>query len=179
MAVLKYYNEATNKYESLPLGVESVAVYDNGYGYSTEEQVIGCWTDGRPIYRKVIIDTLGTYSSGAFAYKYIAIGASIDSFVSVQGLCDFGDGGVGSFNTVQNEGKSEWLLCKGQKNTASSYPNSIQIRHNNSWYNGKTIIITIEYTKTTDAPNSFTLDMLSVGSLDTVATDDEVARVFE
>ena len=35
-------------------------VYAGGVGsevYSTEEQVIGTWIDGKPLYRKVIVDT--------------------------------------------------------------------------------------------------------------------------
>jgi hypothetical protein len=46
--------------------------------YSTDEIVIGTWTDGKPIYRKVLTGT--TLSNGSNS-AYIPIGTTIDSLV--------------------------------------------------------------------------------------------------
>lgn len=45
--------------------------------YSTDEIVIGTWTDGKPIYRKVLTGT-STSNGGS---QFIAIGTTIDSLV--------------------------------------------------------------------------------------------------
>ena len=57
--------------------------------------------------------------------------------------------------------------------------NSLYINFNVNSYINKPACITIQYTKTTDAENSFTLDMLSsISTLNTIASDEEVNEVI-
>ena len=55
--------------------------------YSTTEKIIGCWTDGRPLYQKVVTTTLPTaVTDGEIVLNYVSMGVSISTFVSCEGF---------------------------------------------------------------------------------------------
>ena len=56
------------------------ALLDN---YSTEEQVVGTWIDGKPLYRKVIIVTNQTGPTITIAHNI----SNIDKVVNLEGIC--------------------------------------------------------------------------------------------
>lgn len=104
MGLLRYYNPTTLQYEAIPFN--SYSITSTGIEYSTTEQVIAAWTDGKPIYRVVSSTTPADAET-----------------------------------IIRNESVG-----------------SLKI---------------FEYTKSTDVPNSFDANMISVSVLDDVATDNE------
>ena len=119
--------------------------------YNTEEQVIGVWTDGKPLYRKVIADwvmpnvvTDGTAVTEAHNISELNIETlslirgyvkTADSFQMFQGEVSGRSINVGDvhYNTTQNT-----LIIRSTMKSASLNP----------------CVIIIEYTKTTDTPQS-------------------------
>lgn len=139
-------DSTSNKTEVKPFGLNSddldeiidTSEISNGYvqsqfNYSTEEQVIGKWVDGKPLYQKVLSTTLGV----ANAVKTIPLNISI-GFFQYQ-----------SFVTRSDLYQEQWenLLSIG---TLWLDNNVINIQHTRTDYNNKYIIIIIQYTKTTD-----------------------------
>ena len=111
--------------------------------YSTEEQAVGTWINGKPIYRKVIVNT-------AFKTDSYKIADDIEQFINqfgyVQrkdypGLCQIINSRVGSNMSIQF--------------SISDVYAGIQIDWGSNWKNNYStlfnkIIIVAEYTKTTD-----------------------------
>ena len=64
--------------------IDSLKLSKTSDNYSTEEQVVGTWIDGKPLYQKVVnISSSGSFSRGwnnNFAY----LGADIDTVVNLQ-----------------------------------------------------------------------------------------------
>lgn len=126
--------------------------------YSTTEKVVGCWTDGRPVYQKTIT---GTAPSTANTAKYYAIGATVSTMVKATFMLYDGAGNYLQFegvNLISSSFTSNTIT--GVKsgitnNSATSNKNSAFIVCNNSSWLDKNVYITIQYTKTTDSANSF------------------------
>lgn len=136
--------------------------------YSEEEKVIGCWIDGKPIYQKTITGTFDVLTknidiselnidtiTNMFGMEkgYYANGEFIDSSYLVAGIPN---GVEGYFNM--------WI--------ATNYLLGIKVndeaRLNAPYY------ITIQYTKTTDEENSFTVDMIKDSFTELTYTDEEI-----
>ena len=118
--------------------------------HSTEEQIIGEWIDGKPIYQKTIETTT---SSDDYA-KYVSIGASVDKVIYIHGFC-LQQGGYILPNcfwatTISNSAVRGFKVMVNN-NSAPDNPNCLGIavpglsdaRNQPAW-------ITIQYTKTTD-----------------------------
>ena len=108
--------------------------------YSTEEQRIGTWIDGKPIYRKVINSVLnGTYIESGYRFTWIKDGVNnINAIKDVGGLIIYSD----RTSPIGKDGNSSICYRNGQ---------GIQIGANESMhpYNIQ-CSVWIEYTKTTD-----------------------------
>lgn len=171
MGVLKFLG-GDNEYHALPIGGTQSAVLPEYY--SENEIVIGKWVDGRPIYRKVFVKQNYTIAKGV---------TTVPLNVSVQeGIHAFAVG-------MNNNGANFWLpnihpstigsqasivIRSNDVTYASATPNTIEINSGTVRTFTRAFIVA-EYTKTTDAPDSFTLDMLeNTMELDEHATDDEV-----
>lgn len=109
---------------------------DNVNTYSTEEQIIGNWIDGKPIYRKVLKATLPT-NEGTWTMIASNVVSNIDFLVDLYGIYDTTDikfkfpKGEGVYHiNVQIEESDLYSIRKG-------------------WSNIEAVFI-IEYTKTTD-----------------------------
>lgn len=118
--------------------------------YSTTEQVIGTWIDGKPLYRKVIFNqTLSTGSGGGIWQGLITLSDyNIDKVIDINGYID-GDQGrlyVGKSEQIEGtgvscisrygitgDGSTLYVLCE-------KFSNNVNI----------SLTTTIEYTKTTD-----------------------------
>ena len=106
--------------------------------YSTEEQVVGTWIDGKPIYRKCVIAN-ATISGGQFLTQITL--PNFDSLVRIFGRC---------------KENSNWYQIPTTFDSSWRYIAYLNI--NGSIYNLSTIFssqttntyIFIEYTKTTD-----------------------------
>lgn len=115
------------------------APYQNLTGqeiYSTGETIIGTWINGKPLYRRVVVkDNIGTSGNAGYAYAYI------DTLTKMQFIAVTSGVGIidGNFNNGTN------------KVTLQAYKNSSGI---DIWFNSTVsctkLIITLEYTKTTD-----------------------------
>lgn len=111
--------------------------------YSTEEQRIGTWIDGKPIYRKTIIDT-------TFRTDFYSVANNIKQFVNQYGYVQRKDyPNAGQFiNSRAGTNMSIQFLT-------SNIDSGIQIDWGSNWKENYStlfdkIIITVEYTKTTD-----------------------------
>ena len=100
--------------------------------YSTEEQVIGKWIDGKPLYRKTI-ETIVNNQNQAVSLDF-----SIDKLKKVEGGLDNGDQLI-PFGFDADTNYCRVFIQKGNKTLYCM----------NSWGRG-TLYITLEYTKTTD-----------------------------
>lgn len=118
----------------------------NGINYSTEEQVIGAWIDGKPLYQKTIQCVLN--------FPYAWIGAIVQHNIS-----NF-DIGVNAFGFVKRD-NDVILIPSMRSDTNGQTTNAISIYNinktefnintlNKADLNGKTAYITLQYTKTTD-----------------------------
>ena len=117
----------------------------------TEEQVIGTWYDGKPIYRKVI--DCGNLPNAS--NKNIPVNISnLKNIVSLQGIASYGDISF-PFNNVRPRETSN-IATIG----LYFYGGNITIETGNdrSAYTG---YVTIEYTKTTDTANGISFTALS------------------
>lgn len=110
---------------------------NNKHNYSTTEQVVGTWVDGRPIYEKTFEVSSPYFKNGDWLNTHIII-PNIDNIISVsstvvssnneQGLF------IGVFNKINNNGELEIYSPVGWNTTGQT--------------------TTIRYTKTTDVPNA-------------------------
>lgn len=103
-----------------------------GQIYSTDEQVIGTWIDGKPLYRKTI-ETIVNNQQQAISLDF-----SIDKLKKVEGGLDNGDQII-PFGFDANTNYCRVFIQKDNKTLYCM----------NSWGRG-TLYITLEYTKTTD-----------------------------
>lgn len=108
---------------------------DEGEVYSTVEQVIGKWIDGKPIYRRYIEVACNT--SGDTVYTH---NSNIDNLVNIYGRC---------YVANQTATKRVFPYVTGTENFKCSSYNSKIITFTSSWANSKFFGV-IEYTKTTD-----------------------------
>lgn len=68
--------------------VNSINEVNNKFNYSTEEQVIGKWTNGKPLYRKIVSGTVPQSD----LYPTVATGiTNLDKVVSISLLLAYGD----------------------------------------------------------------------------------------
>ena len=125
--------------------------------YSTSEKIVGCWTDGRPVYQKTITSTLPTPTSdGVDAIGTVSIGASIATLVSLNLMAKKSEGTTICVNeTAILDGNGRCVRVYGFTNAGGSDANKVSIVNNKVSWGGITCYITVQYTKTTDAANSF------------------------
>ena len=111
---------------------------DAGNNYSTEEQVVGTWIDGKPIYQKTI--TISNCQANTWNNTNHNI-SNIDVIVNEYGLAKCTNG------TFYNIGYRNAEICgmlQANSTTAGVYLGSHTV------YNNSVIFITLQYTKTTD-----------------------------
>ena len=138
--------------------------------YSTTEKIIGCWTDGRPIYQKVFTGTVPQcVTIGTGVTGYVSIGSSVSNFVNVRciGISSssknqmFGtaiftkqDGVVdGSTGNINYRGIR--IYACPNNSTTTENRNKIAIVNTDTSLNVYSYVLIAQYTKTTDAANSF------------------------
>lgn len=119
--------------------------------YSTTEKVIGCWIDGRPLYQKVV-----DFGSGPNATaKSVEHGISnINRVVKIFIVGISGSGSMSGGSLVAFALDSATLNSSGQKTFCFLQANNITIRSDLD-QSGKDFKVILQYTKTTDAANSF------------------------
>ena len=117
--------------------------------YSAEEQIIGKWTNGKPLYRKVIETTTPTVTTdGTDVWKQVIMdNIDFGYMVNIFTVSDnsttkntrniFWQGGT-------NRIRSNFLINK------SNNKGVLEIVSNDSQWNNLSVIAIVEYTKTTD-----------------------------
>jgi len=123
-----------------------------GEVYSEEEQVIGTWTDGKPLYQKTFITTS---PSAIDTSKNISIGASVDKGFIKYGSVDDGLGNLLPLPFSTNAGFTTPIRAIIVNNSSSSNKNTIQLYTKATAWLNKTTYLTIQYTKTTDQANTY------------------------
>lgn len=158
--------------------------------YSTDEKIVGKWIDGRPLYRKVIKSSNYTGSTTGDIY-FDSLVSDIDmitnTLISITGdrfSASFGASG-GAFNTTSDKFAISGITYF--KDSSSLHPSSFRVTtsaNNIVDLQGRDMYLLFEYTKTTDAPNSFDYGMIidqfaQEALLDVAVTDAEVDKCFE
>ena len=117
--------------------------FGSGESYSTEEQVIGTWIDGKPIYRRVINSTTpNVETDGTLVNKYMYITEyNVETMVTLRGVANIS--GVFAYSGQVWNDYSFYLNYDANEKCISVTLNRI------TWANQPLIVI-LEYTKTTD-----------------------------
>lgn len=114
----------------------------SGEAYSTEEQVIGTWIDGRPLYRRVFEGVLP--SSTNFATLPNSKIENLDKIVSWNGGVNTKDGVYKT--AIEHVDSSAYITTLYDLNK-----NGLRVRTTHSAYFDAWIYLVVKYTKTTDA----------------------------
>lgn len=112
---------------------------DNKFNYSTEEQIIGKWIDGKPIYRKVIDNFCGNLYD-------LLNKLNIDFLIDASGMAWSNYNHKMPINTP-NPDPPQYVL--GIYQTASS--STINVFYNSTYFSDTNkVICIVKYTKTVD-----------------------------
>ncbi len=113
---------------------------ENANNYSTDEQVIGTWIDGKKLYRKVYKATTPSTSESTAIVDISEL--NVDTQVNI----------YGSIFTPENGSAYSLNTCFGSTDTVATWFNKTNIYMKVSYTNrqNRPCIIVIEYTKTTD-----------------------------
>lgn len=141
------------------------AVYDFAQEkYSTTEQRIGTWHDGKPLYQKTIISTTALHSGS----NVIPLNISNPDWVFYKvGYAPYTDGTIKSTYTMPSyESSTKYLTVL----VCSSSDNEITVSVGSNWGNSFRggIVLTVNYTKTTDSATTNSLNtasLMNTGSL--------------
>ena len=138
------YTKTTDEPNSFrPDMIENISIMRNldfSNIYSTEEKIIGCWINGKPIYQKVInlSETIVLQSS---VWTNVYMIENMEKIIDITCIRD---------NNEINDGRLRWW-CSNNYVCGAAEENNFTIR-------SATIIV--RYIKTTDNENSFTPDMI-------------------
>ena len=104
--------------------------------YSTTEQAIGTWIDGKPLYRKVVQGNITSKNQSLFV-----VNENVETMISIRGY-DFSNGiYYFPFNYTQDGSTQKAVFYKKDTDT-------IEFRSNSS-ESGEVFVVILEYTKTT------------------------------
>lgn len=131
--------------------------------YSTDERIVGVWTDGKPLYQKTLVGTTNaTVDDGKHTQtNHIPIGAIVDKgwivggfLAASSGVCQplngvFGYPGGGTDGTQISR-----LFINLVPNNGSEKANTVDVCTSHASWVNRPVYITIQYTKTTDTANS-------------------------
>lgn len=113
--------------------------------YSTSEKIVGCWTDGRPVYQKTI-------SCGALpnsTQKEVAHGISnMGTVIKMSGYSVQTSASPRIYMDISSA-NNYWSVC------VMVTPTYIRLLTNSDLSSANETYITVQYTKTTDSANSF------------------------
>ena len=136
--------EITNTYSTSQVLGYSANYVNKFADYSTSEQVVGKWIDGKPLYRKIITGTLTQRSTEV----NVSLNASVSTIAKIEGnLLATATGQAFGINYYLNSTSSTYV--KVYVNSASANQNTVGIYQNVTGGNVDYFVI-VEYTKTTD-----------------------------
>ncbi len=106
---------------------------NNKFNYSTEEQVIGTWTDGKPLYKRVF--NLTSPSTQEATVLFALDDYNIDKIIKIDGVL-YGEVPINYFYS-ESEYSCVWFSGR-------------QLKQKTMVYRNRSEFIILEYTKTTD-----------------------------
>ena len=117
--------------------------------YSLEEQKIGTWLNGKSLYQKTYVTVVPTTSSdGVSVSSSTPLNLSIvDEYVGFEGYIKNANGSIGLLNVTETSNSSQAARVLTFINFED---NTIRISNSIQRYSGRTVYVTIRYTKTTD-----------------------------
>lgn len=124
----------------------AVNKFDKSDLYSTTEKIVGCWTDGRPIYQKTIdCGNLPNATSKNVAHNI----SNLNVVTNIRGFVH--NSSNNSSSPIDSVAEGNWSVAVSADRTNVI----IQTWANYSTLTNFKLYVTIQYTKTTDAANSF------------------------
>lgn len=112
--------------------------------YSEEEREVGVWTDGKPLYQKTVTISSVSYDSSWHEVDHNI--SDIDTIGSVEGVVIDGNGDAYYPANTYRPAYTIGILIGATKT---------KIEYINNWLNSANkLIVTLQYTKTTDQPGS-------------------------
>lgn len=120
--------------------------------YSTEEQVIGTWIDGKPLYRKAY--TVNAITSADNKSHFITISNFDHTVVNMYGnmqAMNWASRYILPYFEIQGEGILVYSYSFGWSDNSPN-PNTLWINYFTKYSTPATFEIVAEYTKTTDEP---------------------------
>ena len=110
--------------------------------YSTEEQVIGKWIDGKPLYQKTFEGRTPSTLNTAENFCLFNNGEIFENIIIVDGFST-DEKSTPTYTSIQGgNGNSSWSVWANPTAIRNKFNDSTRL-HNKAW-------ITIRYTKTTD-----------------------------
>ena len=120
--------------------------------YSTTEKIVGCWTDGRPIYQKTI--NCGALPNNTTKDTTIDV-ANVSQIVGLSGFVyNSSTKAVFDMNSLMSNTtlSNNFVIYASYNSSTSKYRITMSTKTDVSAYSA---YVTVQYTKTTDAANSF------------------------
>lgn len=158
--------------ETLKQGKEQGLLGSGGSGvaieeYSDKEIIIGKWSDGRPLYRKCFKTEISGITDGTYKTFNIVNLPNVNEIKSITGT-------VNTSGTIQPIPYQNNNMDRNIKYQYVKSSSNITLITNVNYV--ATVYTVVEYTKTTDAVNSFSPSMVtsSIGLLNNYSTDEIV-----
>lgn len=112
--------------------------------YSTEEQVIGKWIDGKPLYRKVFVATSPSKTNSGVV---IGDNQDFDNVTNIYGILIAKDGSRNAINMYYDSTAS---ICTYVSSNYVGNKVVVKVTHPGDNYLSRPVYVVVEYTKTTD-----------------------------
>lgn len=119
--------------------------------YSISEQVVGTWIDGKPLYQKTLVSNMPDCTTdGTSVFKTVSIGAAVDYGMILNCAIEnpYSTPAPSWYAIPFNDKSMNYFNINNNYNTNSQ--NTLRIGNSTKNFNGAKIIVTIQYTKTTD-----------------------------
>ena len=116
--------------------------------YSTDEKVVGTWIDGKTLYQKTIVGTISVDEDGVSKNSAVGfISTDYDKLISIDAVREHSNGIYVSLNASTTLVDGNVYVCNL---FASKTAGNLIVEDNRLADNGRNIIATVKYTKTTD-----------------------------
>lgn len=118
--------------------------------YSTNEQVVGTWVDGKPIYEKTMFSTFKDYVVGNFTVFSIALD-NVNIVVSIDGMVNYDSifPVPVTYNYIKDDIGNIQRITTYYDKRLKTVQTAVYVSTNTRYANAK-YFVTIRYTKTTD-----------------------------
>lgn len=133
-----YTTRPTNTSVQYCIAVKNIFM-DGGINYSEDEQIVGSWIDGKPLYQKTFIKELSGITNGTPKNFDVATISDLALARNVWGYC------FGVFLPSAWTVSGTVYFLRAQMNGTT-----LQVQGNRDTFNNKNCYITLQYTKTTD-----------------------------